>query len=432
MRRTHAAAEAYTSMRYALFMSLCLPRPALSFSLCLLVSLAASGCSDPATPGGSCATSSDCDSPDLCLDGLCVTPITADSGNGDTGTRSTDSGIDSAVSDTGADASCGNEAIPFDYRPPNVLFVFDRSCSMRRRLDDSTLFGTGPDDPRTRWYVAREAALSLIADYESRVFWGLMAFPDPREGCGMPATAEVVPGPGNRMAIEAELVRNRIQPFGLCGPDNTDTTTQPRQTPTFEALEGASTLPEMMDTMRDSFVVLLTDGGASCTDADALGTLTATLGSMGIPVAVVGFSTSDGETTLEAIATNGGLPRPGGMPSYYTAESRADLDSIFSEIATRVVSCELSLTTTPPNPDEIFVSVDDVDLAESATDGWSYDAAANSITFNGTPCDRLRSGDITRIGISFGCAPSACIPQPEVCNGLDDDCDDMVDEDCLL
>jgi hypothetical protein len=28
--------------------------------------------------------------------------------------------------------------------------------------------------------------------------------------------------------------------------------------------------------------------------------------------------------------------------------------------------------------------------------------------------------------------PMACVPQAEVCNGLDEDCDDVVDEDCLL
>jgi hypothetical protein len=330
------------------------------------------------------------------------------------------------------DTICASEAIPFDYRPPNLLLVFDRSCSMRRRLDDTSQFGTGPEDTRTRWNVAREAARSLIADYETRVFWGLMAYPDPREGCGMVVDAEVPPGPGTRATIESELMRMQIQPFGLCGPDNTDTTTQPRQTPTHDALSSALDLPEMMDPMRESFALLVTDGGASCASNAELSALASSMAMMGVPVAVVGFTVGSDEATLEAVAASGGLARAGGPPSYYTAESRADLDAVFAEIAARVVSCELSLTTTPPDPSEIFVYVDDAELPESPTDGWSYDAGENTITLNGAPCDQLRRGEITRISISFGCMPMACVPQAEVCNGLDEDCDDVIDEDCLL
>jgi len=355
-----------------------------------------------------------------------------DTGGGDTGGGGdTNTGGDTTV-DTGGDASCGGEAIPFDYRPPNLLVVFDRSCSMRRRLDDIDRFGTGPEDGRTRWNVAREAVRSLVTDYETRVFWGLMAYPDPREGCGMTVDAEVPPGPGTRTSIESELMRMQIQPFGLCGLDNTDTTTQPRQTPTHDALSSSLALPEMMDPMRESFVLLVTDGGASCASNGELSTLATSMAMMGVPVAVVGFTVGSDVSTLEAIAASGGLPRPGGSPSYYTAESRADLDTVFDAIAERVVSCDLALTTTPPDASEIFVYVNDMELAESDMDGWSYDPATNTITFNGTPCDDLRRGDITRISISFGCMPMACVPQPEVCNGLDEDCDDIIDEDCLL
>ena len=38
----------------------------------------------------------------------------------------------------------------------------------------------------------------------------------------------------------------------------------------------------------------------------------------------------------------------------------------------------------------------------------------------------------TRLAISFGCVPVACVPMDEVCNGFDDDCDDTVDEGCLM
>ncbi|MEQ9072626.1 MAG: vWA domain-containing protein [Sandaracinaceae bacterium] len=404
--------------------------------MCIAMLGVAAGCDCAGDPSGACDVDGDCDASQACVDGRCEARADASLGGDADVPRDTGPGRDTGPDlDTGVDpedASCGGEAVAFDYRPPNVLLIFDRSCSMRRVLDGSD-FGAGPEDPATRWNVAREAVLGLLGRFPTRVFWGLMAFPDPREGCGMPVDAEVPPGPGAAAAIDAELRTDAIQPFGLCGPDNTDTTTQPRQTPTADALTSAMGLSELMDPMRESFALVVTDGGVSCGVSDSeLSTLTESLRMAGIPTAVIGFATGSAESSLEAIASAGGLPNPAGPPSYYVAESRADLDTVFDEIASRVVSCDLALSSTPPDPDALFVNVNDVPLANDATDGWSYDAASNTLTLNGASCDQLRRGDIRRISISFGCAPTPCEPQPEVCNGLDEDCDDIVDEMCLL
>jgi hypothetical protein len=412
-------------------------------SLFLALACSASSSSGPSRP---CVVASDCPSGQTCLDSICVDMGEARdsgaSGGTDAGTPPRPRADAGGAPETDAgetDASCGSEAIPFEYRPPNVLLVFDRSCSMRRRLDDpgcaspSTCFGFGPEDDRTRWYVAREAVEGLVDRYASRVFWGLMAFPDPREGCGLPVSAEVPPGPARGDAIDAQLLRTEIQPWGLCGADNIDTITQPRETPTADALTSARGLRELMDPDRESFALVVTDGGVTCgTSNDQLRALTRSLRSAGVTVAVIGFATGSEESTLEAIASEGGLPNPAGGTSYYTAESRADLDRVFDEIASRVVSCELSLASTPPDPSLVFVNVNDVPLAVDPTNGWTYDAGANSVVLHGTSCDRLHSGEITRIGVSFGCPPRACEPAVEVCNGIDEDCDDRVDEDCLL
>lgn len=60
--------------------------------------------------------------------------------------------------------------------------------------------------------------------------------------------------------IDAALRSSDIQPFGLCGPDNSDTTTQPRQTPTADALNAASALGALSDPTRASFAIVVTDG----------------------------------------------------------------------------------------------------------------------------------------------------------------------------
>ncbi|NCQ60796.1 MAG: hypothetical protein GW913_09040 [Myxococcales bacterium] len=273
---------------------------------------------------------------------------------------------------------------------------------------------------------------TLVTGFESRVYWGLMAFPDPREGCGMPVDAEVVPGPMNAAAIRTELARHAIQPFGLCGLDNTDTTTQPRETPTADALTSAMGLPALADPTRRSFAVLVTDGGVSCGVSDAeVGALAASLAAADIPVAVVGFATGASESSLEAVASAGGFPNPAGPPSYFVAESRADLDAIFAELSRRVVSCSLPLSTSPMDGAGVFVNANDIPLSEDATDAFSYDATGNVVTLHGASCGRLRSGDIVRLDISFGCPPVMCVPRAETCNGLDDDCDGVVDNACL-
>lgn len=395
------------------------------------------GCSCGSEPmGGACLIDDDCEAGFTCTDLVCTavpdgTTSDADSPDGPPLGDSSLADGDLETDGGPEDASCGGENVAFDYRPPNVLLIFDRSCSMRRRLDASG-FGTGPDDARTRWAVGRDAVLELVTRFGGRVFWGLMMYPDPREGCPGEVSAEVLPAPGTAAEIERQFGRMNIQPFGLCGLDNSDTTTQPRQTPTSRALEAAATLPELMDPMRDNFAIVITDGGESCVENDALSTITSGLVASGVPVGVIGFATGSDVSSLEAIASAGGLARPGGAPSYYVAEDRADLDTVFEEISRRVVSCELALSSRPPEPSELFVNEDDVPLSMDPVDGWSYDEAGNTLTFNGASCDRLRSGETTRISVSFGCAPVECTPREEICNGLDEDCDDMVDEGCLL
>mgnify|MGYP000949156262 CR=1 FL=1 len=62
--------------------------------------------------------------------------------------------------DADPDATCGATGITIEALPPDLLVVFDRSCSMRRFYNSNEpVFGYGPTDPATRWAVASKAQI---------------------------------------------------------------------------------------------------------------------------------------------------------------------------------------------------------------------------------------------------------------------------------
>ena len=411
-----------------------------SSALSLIVLLA--GCAGDGS--GSCSGSAECEAGEVCVDGTCAPgadggePIDAgdqrDSGTG----PETDAGDTDAAPEP--DAGCGGESIALDFTPPNILLVMDRSCSMRRFTDGSD-FGTGPEDPETRWNIARNAISQLTARYPNRVNWGLMAFPAPRMTCGDVPAAEVLPQPvaGARILDALTAPANELDPFVLCGLDNTDTTTQPRTTPTLEALTAAGDLPVLLGAEHDDYVLLITDGGVSCgTTTEELTGSTSSLLEDGITVPVIGFSAgaAGGIDTLNAIAAAGGLPADGD-DSYYVAEDGEALEAVLDSIVGASISCSLSLESTPES-DEMRVSVgigeDTFALTRDNDDGFTYDAENNRIVLGGMSCENLRRGVISWVSVAFGCAVPECVPTSEVddCNGFDEDCDGTVDEDCII
>jgi hypothetical protein len=393
-----------------------------------LATLAGCSCST-STLDGPCDVNGDCDRGQVCLDDRCQ--LATDGAIGDGGGFDVPA-IDALPgTDTPLDGMCGGGEVPITLNPPAVLVVIDRSCSMRRTVTDGE-FGTGPEDPTTRWNIAREAVRRLTERFPTRVRWGLLAFPGALEGCGAVPAAQVPPASGTAAAVYAALLTSDVEPFHWCDMGDI----QPHQTPTDEALEAALALPELNDAGRERFVILLTDGAASCGADDASMTDVGTrLAAAGIRTAAIGFGseTTSGAaaTNLEALAIAGGLPNPAAPPSYYLASDGASLDSVLDAIVLPSISCTITLDSVPPDPSELHVFANDVELTRDAPDGWSYDPVSNTITLEGGACEDLRRAVITRLSVAYGCAIPTCTPHDESCNGLDDDCDDSVDEECL-
>lgn len=333
--------------------------------------------------------------------------------------------------------TCGATAFQIEPAHPNVLVLFDRSCSMRRRYDLPTGdFGTGPTDPKTRWFMARQAVDKLTKAYQTRVRFGLMVFPRPTKGCGDLPQLNVTPAVMRRSAILSALDQTAVVPFTLCPPKGQPGTgPQPTETPTAEAMSAATALKELKDPARASYILLITDGMATCgATAASLGAQTATLKAQGVKTAVVGFGEADQPTAvamLGTMATQGGMSKPGGKQAFWLATDPASLQQALDSLVSQAVSCSFSLKQTPPAKDKLYAFHDGQNVAEGGADGWTYDAAANAITFHGASCQRLKQGQVKNVSLVFGCPDPACVPSKEVCDGFDNDCDGKVDEGCI-
>jgi len=329
--------------------------------------------------------------------------------------------------------TCGATSFQIEPVHPNVLILFDRSCSMRRRLDLPTEFSSGPTDPNGRWFIARQAVDQLTKSYQNQVRFGLMVFPAPNKGCGDLPVVDVAPALTSRSAILKAIDRPDVVPYNLCTPPgSTSPGPQPHETPTAEALTAAAGLPALKDPNRESYIVLVTDGYATC--GATVQSLAAQVGASGIKTAVVGFGDVESPTgvvMLDAMAQAGGMAKTGSSHSFWLAQSSADLQSALKAIVAQAVTCRFKLSSTPPDEDKLFAFLDGQQVQENDPDGWTYDASTTSVTFQGKACTRIQQGQVKHISVVFGCPDPQCVPAKEVCDGFDNDCDGEVDEDCL-
>ena len=323
-------------------------------------------------------------------------------------------------------AAHGNEP---DCNEPNVIFLLDVSGSM------------GPSSDPTGKYMAAVTAVSDIATgYTSDVRFGLMVFPDPDQAyCGMSASLSVAPDIGTAEDIKSYLLPGGVDFFG--GPlVNFDT-------PIYQTLSKAGELDDLTVEDRRSYVLLITDGEQDCCtygdyddDPDCLpGTnnldpveieenredlvaVVSGLKDLGIPVWVVGFGSGVDTLTLNAMAVAAGTevdpdcdPQEADPEMGKTCYAPADDINSLKSVMENVV---------------LFV-------AEEVCDGLDNDC--DGVTDEdfpvGGPCDGP-DGDSCQDGLFF-CDPGTALTcdEPdgpgveETCNGEDDDCDGLTDED---
>ena len=295
-----------------------------------------------------------------------------------------------------ADAmSCGQQTEPIEVvnlgDPPDLLIVLDRSGSM------SSPIPTFPPDFTPKWTIMRNALQQVSATYEDNIRFGLLEFPTDEDCAVDGGTAVRVPIDLDQAAEIAGYFSSR-QAGG--------------NTPAQLGLQGALTHYNSIP-INDAgrYVLFATDGEPNCSAGDpAAETVAAVtaLASADIKTYVLGFGGGFvDDSVLNNSAIAGLVPRPGGPPHYYAANSAAELEAVLDEISGGIIvpSCSYQLATAPPDPDAVTVTLNGVVVPRSTahTNGWDYYPDAMTITFFGTYCEQIQSGAITEVSFVYGC-----------------------------
>ena len=303
---------------------------------------------------------------------------------------------------------CTRTGRRLEQRIPEVLFVLDRSGSMRLGFDG----GEVVDSESSRWSILGDGLLRALEGREDGFTFGAHIFPDipldEEQACAVRPTPVLPLGGANNRAL-FERVFERWFPTG--------------GTPTAEALRGARRHVADPPPGVQRFVVLATDGAPNCNEnppvlppdcvctslmpgdcvlrRDATDCLDefepveavrALADEEGVPVYVIGLQEFDNpafRSVLDAMAVAGRRPQTSGDRLFYDVRRIEQLDGVLEEITAGLTRCVYYLDGRI-GPDEVdLLRLDDTEIArdESGVDGWSLtNPSAGEITLHGTAC----------------------------------------------
>jgi len=295
----------------------------------------------------------------------------------------------------GDTTSCGAETFPIAGTrvAPNVFLIVDASGSMATGLG-------GGFDP-SKWNGLQAALGNVLTVHAGAAQFGLSLYPAGSASNSCQAGQVDVPiGTGTESAIRARVD----------GVSAQQVKAREGFTPTAATLEAAMNVGGLQDPTRPNYVVLMTDGLPNCQPepgpARTVAALTALrMASQPVRTFVVGFgqvSTSSPDI-LDAFAEAGGTARTGAATKFYPAADAADLEDAFDQIVSGLTSCEFKLDAPPADASLVSPTFDGVAVIADATNGFSYDAATQLVSFHGLACDKLRSGAVTQVEFIYGC-----------------------------
>lgn len=342
----------------------------------------------------------------------------------------TDARIDRTLPPEDAEVVKPKTCVPgnfnFDRASSQVLFVIDRSGSMRFSLDGRQ---QSPPEAQSRWRTLERALTPLLRGLESSTSQGATFFPGPQDELDPEATACLVP---TNVLVPAALntaqlildVFSKSDPLG--------------GTPTAEAVRAAAGFLAAAERRYVArFLVIATDGAPNCNannpvdprtcvctsadpractqaldvqnclDADnTVKAISDALSVVKVPSYVIGIGSSNSgafEATLDRMAEAGGRAKPQ-SPKYLQATTESELDVALDTIRSAVSKCVFVTPSRPDDPDAIVVNVNGVPVSRdtSRVNGWDWlDQEYGALSFYGPACDALTAA--TGVGGTVTC-----------------------------
>lgn len=314
------------------------------------------------------------------------------------GAQDTTVATDTAKTDGGLPI-CGDETVTIeDVAPASVLFVLDRSGSMKGQ----------------KWTDAKGAIKDITSAYEASLRFGLLMYPKADDLCIVANNPDVPFALGNAGFISTAL----------------DAASLKDGTPTGGAMVAASQLIGFLDPASPRVVVLATDGSPTCPSNCAACTTPETgmcvggncslcinekdcirhelestvtgLAASGVKTYVIGLPGSDkAADNLNAMAEAGGTALPG-ETKYYVTDDAAALATALATIAGSVSSCNAHVNPTPGYA-FISVTVDGQKVNKDPTHQSGWDLLDGDIVqFYGEACSAA-SADGADVSITFIC-----------------------------
>ncbi len=275
------------------------------------------------------------------------------------------------------DMTCGGMQFQLQRIPPNVMLVLDRSGSMGQSIDGTSA--------TSKWTDLKTALQNLVTGYDSLVRFGVDLFAGDNDCAAGPVA--LMPADLNGTNVLAKVTA--ASPGG--------------NTPTAASLAAVMASGAVSDATRTNVVVLATDGEPNCTDTDVEGKIAALYAAnVKTYVIGVGTGTASDPSLLNAWAVAGHTDLPG-TTKYFQTNSPADLKAAFDAVAGGIVSCTFAMSAPVPDPTQIYVFSNGTPVPSDATNGFSYDGTAATVTLNGTACAALKANPKNVIQVTYGC-----------------------------